>query len=60
MNAIKEGDRVKKIKGFQFPGIIVCMFKTTSGQLRCVVEAEHNDFKVMLHIYNPEQLKLRK
>lgn len=50
------GQRVRKAKGFQFPGVIVAMFTTTAGKHRVVVEAVHPEFAGMLHIYDPEQL----
>ncbi len=53
------GDKVEKIKGYRFPGTVVSIFMTTAKELRLVVEADGDDFKGMLHIYNPEQLKLR-
>lgn len=53
------GVKVKKKTGFQYPGVVVCVFRTTTGKLRCVVEAEHEEFKGMLHIYDPAQLELR-
>lgn len=53
------GAKVKKTKGFQFPGVIVSVFLTRECATRVVVEAEHPDFAGMLHIYNPEQLELR-
>lgn len=59
MNNPEIGKRVKKSKGFQFPGTIVSVFQTTQGATRVVVEAEYEDFKGMLHIYNPEQLEER-
>jgi len=47
------GDKVNKPKGYQFPGTIVSVFYTTTGELRYVVEM--NDFH-LLHIFNHSQL----
>jgi len=38
MTKLKVGDRVKKIKGYSFPGEIVSIFNTTKGVERFVVE----------------------
>lgn len=48
--------KVQKIKGYPFPGVIVASFMTTSGELRHVVEATGDDYRGMLHIFSPEQL----
>ncbi len=53
------GDKVEKITGYKYPGIVVSVFVTTEKKLRYVVEADHRDFEGMLHIYSPEQLQLR-
>lgn len=52
------GSLVRKSKGFRFPGVIVAAFKTTAGKDRVVVEARHQDFAGMLHIYDPAQLEM--
>lgn len=51
----KIGDRVYKPKGYKFPGIIVSIFQTTSGETRIVAEMQDNG---MLHIFNESQLEL--
>ncbi len=56
---LKVGDHVRKANGFRFPGVIVAVFETTAGARRVVVEAQHEDFAGMLHIYNPSQLERR-
>jgi hypothetical protein len=53
----RRGERVRKILGYKFPGVVVAKFRTTRGDLRYVVEAVHIDFDGMLHIYAPEQLE---
>jgi hypothetical protein len=51
-------DRVKKRNGYSFPGLIVSVFRTTSGETRYVVEATGEEYKGMLHIFNGDQLEL--
>ncbi len=51
----KVGDKVYKPKGYKFPGIVVAIFKTTSGETRIVAEMRDNG---MLHIFNESQLEL--
>lgn len=48
------GDRVYKPKGYKFPGIVVAVFQTTSGDTRIVAEMVDNG---MLHIFNEGQLE---
>lgn len=50
------GDRVDKVKGYSFPGIVVSVFHTTTGELRFVVEM---DVHHLLHIFNANQLVLK-
>ena len=52
----KVGDLVSKTKGYKFDSTIVAVFTNTKGQIRVV--AEHQDG--LLHIFNEEQLELRK
>ena len=52
----KVGDRVYKPKGYQFPGIVVAVFETTSHAVRVVAEMEDNG---MLHIFSESQLEIR-
>jgi hypothetical protein len=51
----KVGDKVYKPKGYKFPGIVVSIFKTTSGETRIVAEMRDNG---MLHIFNESQLEI--
>jgi len=51
------GDRVEKIKGYQWPGEIVAVFRTKAGLTRMVVECTHPVVAGALHIYAPEQLR---
>ena len=52
------GDLVEKVTGYRYPGIVVSVFQTTAGKTRYVVEAMHESFSGMLHIFHGEQLKL--
>ncbi len=54
MYKFEVGDKVFKPKGYKFPGTIVSVFKTTSGETRIVAEMEDNG---MLHIFNENQLE---
>ncbi len=49
------GDKIYKPKGYRFPGTIVSVFQTTSGEIRYVAELEDNG---MLHIFTESQLEL--
>ena len=51
----KIGDKIYKPKGYKFPGTVVSVFKTTSGEIRIVAELEDNG---MLHIFSESQLEL--
>ena len=51
--------RVRKIKGYKYPGVIVSIFYTLAGQVRYVVEADHPDFAGMLHIFSDSDLEER-
>jgi hypothetical protein len=50
----KVGDKVYKPKGYKFPGTVVAVFTTTSGDIRIVAEMNENG---MLHIFNENQLE---
>lgn len=54
---LKVGDRVRKLKGYAWPGIVVAVFQTTAGATRIVVECTVPEVAGALHIYNPEQLE---
>jgi hypothetical protein len=59
---IKVGDKVDKMRGYSFPGIVVSIFQTAAGCVRVVVEADvqkGDPFFGMLHIYSLDQLRLR-
>ena len=53
------GDKVLKIKGYQYPGIIVAKFKKLDSTTeRLVVESTSPDTKGMLHIFSKKNLQL--
>lgn len=51
----KVGDKVKKIQGYKFDGIVVSVFHTLAGKLRLVVDNGDG----MLHIFNEDQMDFR-
>jgi hypothetical protein len=53
----ERGTRVRKVKGYPFPGIIVSTFNTLGGQQRYVVECTAPGVEGCLHIFSPEQLE---
>ena len=55
---IKIGDRVEKVSGYKYPGIIVAKFnKIDSGEERFVVECTASIVSGMLHIFREGQLQ---
>ena len=50
------GDKVIKISGYSWPGIVVSVFSTLAGKQRIVVECTVAEVAGALHIYTPEQL----
>ena len=54
----KRGDKVEKIRGYKWPGIVIMTGQTLSGELRVVVECTVPEVAGALHIYAPEQLRL--
>jgi hypothetical protein len=55
---VKVGDKVRKVKGYEWPGIVVSVFQNLKGQDRYVVECTVPEVAGALHIYNREQLEL--
>jgi hypothetical protein len=53
---LKIGDRVEKVKGYRWPGVVVAIFETTQGKRRYVVECTVPEVAGALHIYAPEQI----
>jgi len=54
----KVGDKVIKVSGYAWPGIVVSVFDTLKGERRVVVECTVPEVAGALHIYNESQLKL--
>lgn len=52
------GDRVRKVKGYSWPGVVVAAFLTLDDKPRYVVECTVPEVAGALHIYNGEQLEL--
>lgn len=52
------GDRVRKVSGYAWPGVIVADFKTLDGKRRLVVECDVPEVRGALHIYAPDQIEL--
>jgi hypothetical protein len=53
------GDKVRKVKGYPWTGVVVSAFTTLTGQSRYVVECTVPEVLGALHIYNGEQLEHR-
>lgn len=53
---MKVGDRVIKVTGYKWPGVIVSSFSTLEGRPRYVVECTVPEVAGALHIYAPEQI----
>lgn len=52
------GDRVEKVSGYKWPGVVVAVFNTLAGETRIVVECTAAEVAGALHIYNETQLKV--
>jgi hypothetical protein len=52
----KVGDKVEKVSGYKWPGVVVSVFDTLSGERRVVVECTVAEISGALHIYNEKQL----
>jgi hypothetical protein len=52
------GDKVQKVRGYKWPGVVVAVFDTLSGNHRIVVECTVPEVAGALHIYNPEQVEV--
>lgn len=55
---IKVGDYVRKLTGYEYPGVVVSVFQNTSGKTRLVVECLCRQVAGMLHIYSPENVEV--
>jgi hypothetical protein len=51
--------KVQKVKGYKYPGVIVSVFYTLDKNVRYVVEASHPDFRGMLHIFSDGDIEER-
>jgi hypothetical protein len=58
MALLAVGDKVEKVSGYKWPGIVVSVFDTLDGQLRVVVECTTPEVAGALHIYNEGQLRI--
>ena len=54
----KVGDRVEKVSGYKWPGVVVSVFVTLAGERRVVVECTVPEIAGALHIYNEKQLMI--
>lgn len=52
----REGDLVRKKKGYEFDSTVVSVFRKNDGAVRIVCE----DDRGLLHIFNQDQMELRK
>jgi len=51
------GDKVEKVSGYRFPGVIVAKFFKLNNDVRYVVECIAPSASGMLHIFSGKQLK---
>ena len=51
------GQRVRKVRGYQWPGVVVAAFDNLDGDARYVVECTVDEVAGALHIYNADQLE---
>lgn len=51
------GEKVTKVSGYSFTGVVVARFNTLADKPRYVVECTVNGASGMLHIYNEKQLE---
>lgn len=56
MTKFKIGDKVEKITGYKWPGVVVSSFQNLKGEDRYVVECTAPDVAGALHIFNRSQL----
>lgn len=63
--AFRVGDRVKKLRGYAFPGVIVSVFRTCADETRYVVELVETHLRDeelptgLLHIFSEANLARR-
>lgn len=57
----KIGDKVRKLKGYKFEGVVVAVFNNLAEEERLVMELVNKccgNGDRMLHIFNPEQVEI--
>ncbi len=52
------GDKVQKLKGYKFPGVVVSAYHTLAGKDRYVVECTTPEVTGCQHIYSAKDLVL--
>ena len=57
MALLAVGDKVEKVSGYKWPGIVISVFDTLAGERR-VVECTTPEVAGALHIYNEKQLRV--
>ena len=50
------GQKVEKVSGYRWPGVVVAVFTTLGGAERYVVECTVPEVAGALHIYAPNQI----
>jgi len=55
---LKVSDKVEKVSGYKWPGIVISVFDTLAGERRVVVECTTPEVAGALHIYNEKQLMI--
>jgi hypothetical protein len=55
---VQVGDKVEKVRGYKWPGVVVAVFQTLGGAERIVVECTVPEVAGALHIYNTDQLQV--
>ena len=56
MRKFMDRQKVEKVSGYRYPGIILGLLEKTNGLEIYAVEADHPDFAGMVHIFNETQL----
>jgi hypothetical protein len=52
-------DEVEKVRGYRWPGKVVGVFTMLAGERRVVVECTVPEVVGALHIYSPDQIRLK-
>lgn len=53
---LQVGQKVRKLSGYPFPGVVRSVFQTKAGEWRVVVEATGLSYQGMLHIFSLAQI----